>query len=619
MWWISQYYQSSTVPSGPGFKKGANPFAKTSQEPLDLLESITAIELASCVPFVKIEKIDKLGQPDTSMRPLMYDLTQGPGFNEGEDFGLDSNSFLERSLVSLNRLTVEFQQQYGQQLNREITIEFTVHRPDVVFDRTSEISWRQIMQPGMDFTLEYGWRGDTNLVRNPLFNGDGHITEAGQVLKSTQLIMLRVYNYSLQTTATGEVKVTVKALENGDLCLRSFRFSDAFEASIGSGFIRNQPDDVDNINALKGLLNRLTKKHGKGKDEYYLMGDILDNVIAPMIVTAGKLWGYTSVDLLLGKFNRDAGPQSDRYFGEPMADRGIEDFRIPVDVLLAKLQTHAAKGRALLLQNFISILIQTMNGEGPWKGGPYEQPNVLMKSETVKTESGIRLIMIIHDIKVGSHPFGKIEEGKNRIAIDKQSKEAVFEKLRSLGVPILEFARAGSLITDSSFNIQTDGLLQATQIDTAYKDQKSRVQESKMPDVESRKGQARNGELIMPISILEGEVQMHGNFAMEVFGRLWIDYFGSKEISGVFSVMGKTDQLEPGTFRSTFKMMSESIDPLNTRRQRSEEELNEAQERGKKLRAQKPTKDNQVGSSARSNGTTAAPKITGTPVRRGGT
>lgn len=560
------------------FKKGANPFAKTSQEPLDLLESITAVELASCVPFIKIEKIDRLGRAASDVRPLMYDLIQAPRFASAEDdqqFGLDGDTFIERALVSLQSLTVEFEQQYGQQIFRNVTIEFLVHHPSVVFDRSSKVAWREIMMEGKSFSLEYGWRGDPGIVRNPLFNGEGHITAAGQVLKSTQLVLLNVYSYDLAAQASGEVKVTIKAKENGDLCLREMRFSDAFEQSIGSGIA--QPDDVDNVRTLRGLLERLPRFRIKGRGEYYLMGDILDQIVAPMVIAAGKAWGYDGVDLLLGKFNKDAGPLSAQFFGAPMADAGIERFEVPVDVITDLLQGHFAKGRPLYLQSFISMLIQVMNKENAWASPPvgrsYQKPNVLMKSDTVQTARGLRLVLIIHDVTVGAHPFGLLDDGQHRIALEKQSKEEVLRKLSSLGVPVLEFARAGTLITDANFNLQPDPLLQSIQVDSAYRDRKDRTQQDRLPDVESRKGQARNGELMIPVSILEGEIQMHGNFALEVFGRFWIEFFGSKEISGVYSVRGKTDVLEAGAFRSTFKVISEGIDPMNTRRRRTEDEL----------------------------------------------
>ena len=578
MWWINQFFPVGTqAPTNVnGFRKGANPLARASQEPLSLLESITAVELASCVPFVKIEKIDRLGLAATDVRPLMYDLIQTPRFGSAEDdFGIDTDTFAERALVSLNSVSVEFDQQYGISIHRQVTMDFTVHHPAVVFNKDSRNSWREILMEGKSFTLEYGWRGDPSIVRNPLFNGDGHITESGEVLKSTQLILLIIHSYDLQITQAGEVRVTIKASENGDLALREMRFSDAFSNTIGTGLADSQQaDDIENMKALKGLLDRLVKKHGKGRDQYFLMGDILDSIVAPMVTQAGKTWGYDGVDLLLGNFNNVCGPQSSQYFGGPLAGTGIENFKVPVGVLMDELSRHYSKGRALLLQNFVTSIVNIINADTAWAAQPigvsYQKPQVLLKSDTVQTGNGTRLVIIVHDITVGTHPFGLFDKGQNWLPLENQSKEEVFRKLGSLGVPILEFARAGTLITDANFNLQPDALLQSIQVDSAYSDRKDRVQQAKLPDVESRKGQSRNGELRIPVSILEGEIQMHGNFAMDVFGQIWVDFFGARDISGVFSIRGKTDTLEPGTFRSSFKVISEGSDPLNTRRRRSD-------------------------------------------------
>lgn len=578
MWWIHQFYApGKTPPSGQGFKKGASPLARTSQEPIDLLEAMTPIELASCVPFIKIEKIDRLGRAASDSRPLMYDLVQTPQFGSaGSDFGIDSDTFMERALVSLNSVTVEYDQQYGQAIHRQVTMTFTVHHPAIVFSRASKVSWREIMMEGKSFTLEYGWKADPTLVKNPLFNGHGHVSDSGLVLKSTQLVLLMIHSYEMDVMQTGEVKVTIKASENGDLALREMRFSDAFDLSLGGG-VTTDVDDTQNVKTLRGLIGKLQKFPVKGKGEYYRMGDILDEIVAPMVISAGKTWGYDGVDLILGRFNKDSGPQSDKFFGAPTAERGIEEFRVPADVLNEKLQSHFAQGRALLLQNFISMIVNIMNAEDAWAGPPigtkYQKPHVLLKSETVQTAQGTRLVILIHDINVGSHPFTKKDDGLHRIPLDRQSPDEIFKKLRHLGVPALRFASAGTLITDAKFHLQPDTLLQSIQVDLAYKDRKDRVQQAKKPDVESRKGQARNGELRIPVSIVEGEIQMHGNFAMDVFGQIWIDFFGSKEVSGIFSIRGKTDVIEPGTFRSTFKVISEGLDPLNTRRQRTEEEL----------------------------------------------
>jgi hypothetical protein len=643
-WWIAQYYpRSEEPPPAPAqtFRKGANTLARASQEPIDLLESITAAEIASCVPFIKIEKIDKLGKAATDVRPLMYDLIQTPQFGSGQDsFGLDSDVFMERSLVSLLSLSVDFDQQYGISIHRQITLEFMVHHPAIVFDRASDNSWREIMMAGKAFTLEYGWKADPTIVKNPLFNGHGHITESGQVIKSTQLVMLVVSTYDIQVMQNGEVKVTIKASENGDLCLREMKFSDIFERTIGRNRVpvnlerdekkrklleeeqkkQDKADDIENVKALRALMAKPNKNPVKGVGQYYLMGEILDQVIAPMVVASGKIWGYAGVDLLLGKFNKEAGNQSKKYFGDAMADKGIENFRIPVDVVNEALTNYTSHGRAVYLQNFISVIIKFMNDAGAWADPPpgksVQKPHVLMKSETVQTDGGTRLLLVIQDTTVGAHPFGMYDNGQNRIALDKQSKSEIFTRLKNASVPILEFAKAGTLITDASFQLQPDALLQSIQVEGAYNDRKNRQQQTAMPDVESRKGQSSKGELLIPVSIVEGDIHMYGNFAMEVFGSFWIEFYGSKELSGMFHVRGKTDVLEAGTFRSTFKVISEGIDPLNTRKQLDAAEIQKVEDRKKDTLAKSKSKS-QAGQHSRSKTNTPGPKSTGTVVPRG--
>jgi len=644
-WWIAQYYSKSAVPPAGGqvFKKGANPLARNSQEPIDLLESITAMELASCVPFIKIEKIDKLGKAAKDVRPLMYDLIQTPQFGGGQDsFGLDSDVFMERSLVSLISLTVDFDQQYGISIHRQITIEFMVHHPAIVFDRSSDNSWREIMMAGKSFTLEYGWKADPTIVTNPLFNGHGTITESGQVLKSTQLVMLVVSSYDIQVMQNGEVKVVVKASENGDLCMREMKFSDIFERTIGRYRVpenlkvdkakqkkildaqkkQDNADDLENVKAIRAMMGKLKPTPVKGVGNYYLMGDILDHVIAPMVVTSGKIWGYDGVDLLLGKFNSQAGNQSKKYFGAAMADKGIENFRIPVDVVKEALTNYTSHGRAVFLYNFISVIIKFMNDVGAWADPPpgksVQKPHILMKSETVQTDRGIRLLLLIQDITVGAHPFGMYDNGQNRIALDKQSKSEIFAKLNSINVPILEFAKAGTLITDASFQLQPDALLQSMQTERAYNDRKDRQQQTQMTDVESRKGQSSRGELLIPVSIVEGDIHMHGNFAMEVFGSFWIEFYGSKELSGMFKIRGKTDTLEAGGFKTTVKVIAEAIDPLNTRKQLDAAEIQKIEDRKKDMLAKSKSKS-KAGAHSRTKTNTPGPKTTGTVVNRGST
>lgn len=581
------------------FIKNADPFANVSQDPIDLLESITAPELASCVPIIKITKIDKFGKPAADVRPLMYDLVQTPQFGpNADDFGLDSDIFVERALVSLNSLTVKYDLNYGLSMFRDVEIEFTVHHPAIVFDRTSKIAWREIMEEGKSFSLEYGWVADPTIVKNELFNGNGIVSDKGLIIKSTQSVLLNIYSYSTKLAATGEVTVVVKAKENGDLALRQTKFSDDFEAA----FEQNEADDIENVKRLKQLITSIDTIHGKNRDEFYKLGDILDKIIAPMIETAARNFGYSGygnstkasiygakvdipagpVALLLGKFNEDSCTQSKAWGGKAVAGKGIENFLIPKNILMKLLSSHFAAGRPLFLYTFILMIINLVVSDEAWaqnvQGQFSRKPEIMLKSDTLKNQDGShRLVMVIYDRKTGTDPFHQRDgnDSRNFIALEKQSKDNVLSKLKDLGVPVIEFAKAGSLILDASFDLQLDTLLQAHLVDVAYKDRKDRVEQTATPDTESRKGQSRNGELIIPVSILEGTLLMYGNFAMDVFAIMWVEFFGSSQISGVYHAIGKVDKIEPGKFTSEIKIMSEGIDPLNTRRMRTNAELAE--------------------------------------------
>ncbi len=586
------------------FRKGPeiNPFAGASQEPMQLLESISAMELASCVPIVKIVKIDpRTGRPDTESRPLMFDLIASPQFGSTADgFGVDSDSFKERALVSMQSLRVEYKLSYGLTTFREITLNFTVHHPELVFDRFSKIPWRDILEEGMSFSMEYGWSADPSIVKNNLFNGIGHVSPSGYVIKSTQTVLLVVNRYTLRVKQTGEVEVTVHALENGDIALRETRFSDAFENASKQGLfgmralvdssLDGHGSDDRNVARVKSLIDDLVPQTSMGRGNMYRMGDILDEVIAPMIEAAGRSFGYSGspgpVELLLGNFNSRTGRQSDQYGGRHLGGlTSIAEFLIPANKLRDDLSGHFAKGRSMLLKNFIDIIINAMNSAEAWSPFTLSQakPQLMMKTDTVKNSDGsLKLVLTIYDRKTVTDVFKDSEH----LPLDQQSRDKVMKALSDRDVPVLEFARAGSLIIDASFEMQPDPLLQNIQINTAYRDRKDRVEQTQMPDSESRRGQSGPRDIV-PISILQGSVTMHGNFVLDSFALLWVEFFSSSAISGVFHVLEKTDTIEPGTFTSTFNLISEGIDPLNTRRRRSDAEFAEEIERGKKTRREK--------------------------------
>lgn len=560
-----------------------NPFARASVG-MSLLESITAPELASAVPIVKITKIDnRTGAPDTSHRPLMFDLIQTPQFAGMQD----DLSFRERSMVSLVSLNIDTNLSYGFMMWRKVTLDFIVHQPALVFDRDSRIPWRELLEVGNSFSLEYGWNGaipnPTTQRVNPLFDGLGYSdNRTGLVVPSTETILLVVYQYSTRLTANGEVSLTINALENGDIALREARFSDSVESALEDLILGPQPegkprsiDDKQNAQRILNVIESLPTSNVGGRGALLRMGDVLDRAVAPLIDGACRNFGYERVDMFLGNFNPRAGSQSKEWGGGLMTGHTIADFMVPKNVVVDRFSKMAANGRVILLRNVINDLIAIMAPEiGGWaQAGASEKidrPNVALGTRTITDRSTgrSRLVLFIFDRKQNIRTFSNDPtDTTDFIDPSQQTKERVFKKLAEKGVPIVEFGRSESMIIDASFEFTPDPLFQAILVDTAYRDVKDRAAWTGLSDAETRVGKADPAELI-PFSTLKGEITMIGNFVLESFGKVWIEFFGASDISGVFHVLEKHDTIVPGKFESRITVQSEGIDPMNTRRKR---------------------------------------------------
>lgn len=552
-----------------------NPFSAAAREGLVLFESITPAQLASAVPRIVITKVDfRTGRPTDDSRPLMLDLVETPQFGSigGAEFGADRDRFLERATVSLMSLDVKTSLQYGVDSLKEVTLAFTVHRPDIVFDRSSHIPWRDILEEGNSFTLEYGWIANPVACPNDLFNGFGHVSADGTVIKATETVLLLVARWETRLRQSGEVDVTVFAYENGDVALRETRFADVAGPVVGiagsSGPNGTSPrvSDDDAARSLFTRLKQVAPTVLRGRGRFVRLGDVMDDVAAPMIEAAVRQFGYRGsppVRLSIANFNSRAGRQSDAWGGRHMGGAtSISDFLVPIDRMVEEFSRHLSSGRAMLLRNFLNILIGFVNSDEAWSRvvGSELRPLIGVSYETVRVRDGMTLTMMVLD----RNAVGDNVKRLRRLPLDRQTRADVMGALADANVPVLEFTRAGSLILDASFSMQPEPLLQSIQVETAEAGRKDRVQRTRMPDVESRRGQALPHDII-PISILEGDVTLNGNFIVNPFDRIWVEFFGSSAISGIFNVIGKTDHIEPGKFTTQVHLVSEGIDPLNTR------------------------------------------------------
>lgn len=546
-----------------------NPFSAGAREGIKILESITPSEFANCVPRIIITKIDfKTGKPiEDKSKSLVFDMIKQPDFNN--QFGLDNDSFIERSLVSLQSLTVKSELQYGIDSLRQINLKFIVHKPEIVFDRDTKIAWHEILEEGKSFSLEYGWSADYSVCKNDLFNGFGHVTNQGIVIKSVSVLLLIVSKWTASLKANGEVEINITAFENGDIALREARFSDVSSNALS---IDKLDDGAKSLFVKLKNLTKFTTVAKKGKFIKFI--DLLNEIVSPLLGETVKMFGYKGsppLILNLANFNINACKQSDSWGGQNVSNSSIGEFILPYEQLIEALTKHLAIGKSMLLRNFLNIIFKLVNSDEAWNyiRGNQIRPNIGVLYNTIKSKNGgITLVVTILD----RNAIGDNVKKLSILSLEKQTRNDVFKALNDADVPIIEFKRGGSVIIDANFEAQPDPLLQSIQMETAESIRKDKVQKNKIPDVDSRVGQARPRDIV-PISSLSGDIVMLGNFVIGPFDRVWVDFYGSSQISGIFNVLEKTDTLEVGKFISSFRVISESIDPLNTRKKFDDLEL----------------------------------------------
>ena len=537
------------------------------QKPIDLIEGLTAMQAASLIPYVKITRLDpQTGRPMREDRPLMYDLTRSPQFaGTGPEFGMDGDTFLERGFVSLTSLEAKSNQWYGFMTYFDVTMQFTVHNPAVVFDPGNGIAWRELLEEQNSFSVEYGWKADLGIVAdNPVFNGEGYYdVVSGQVVLPSRIFLLQIERYTIGFKANGEADVTIYAKENGDIGLRQTRLDDVLDGTFSSRTVKSRvtpSDEKKSVAVLKSRIEGVQSVVIPGKGKFLKMDDVLQTVMYPLVENACRAFGYDGVDMVVGNFNLLAGRQPEKWGGADLSGRSIGEFLVPLNELQKAITFYVAQGVSLRLHDVLAQLLNVMNGQFWTLDDPEGKPEIFLSAQTVPRNGGHHLVLIVGDRKEDANRTKSL----TKLAPSEQSKAMVFSKLKAAGIPILEFGRANSLITEANFDLQPDPQFQGILVDRAYKAPKDREQITHLPDAETRKDFARPHDII-PLSILKGSITMIGNFVMQMFSTLWIEFFGSAQVSGIFNVNCVVDSLRPGQFTTKMDVISMGLDPLNTR------------------------------------------------------
>lgn len=548
------------------------PYSPSSTRAVDLLDSMTDVELASCVPYLRIRQVDAATRQPLPGDGIMAAILSPPTF--GDALGRS-----ERPEVSLESVVIKSNMSWGTTTTTTVDIAFVVHRPEAVFSVASPSPWRSLLVEGNVFQLDFGWSGNTT---NELFNGVGYFDrESGFSTPSRRSLIFLVPKYDFDVTTSGEMRFTVHAIEAYDIGLRQLRV-DTTRLLPPTGGVATGPNGAPVEDLGKGLdqeqvkssLERLLatldgRTIRKGRAVYNRFGDVFDLLVVPQLRRFIPLFGYASVSAYVGNFNPRAG-RTNKDFGDmPLGGASIAEFPVPRKVLRETLARFVMLGQKMNVDNFVSHLVNLMNA-APWMGAQREGANVRVPSVKYRVTSVERrdstqeMVFTVFDEHEGSAPFDAVQDA---MRFGTESRAEVLRKVRDQNVPIVSFGRGSTLVRDNSFQVIQDELMRSIMVEKSMPDRDLRTSIVPKPDPAGRRGGARSQDLIQ-LGHVQGTLGMRGNFVFDMFAAVWIDFFEATEFSGLFTVRGVQHDLRAGQFNTTVEVISAG-DPLNTRRRLS--------------------------------------------------
>jgi len=599
---LAKIAEQAKFESGKKFQnlKDFNPAWKASQKSIEILESLTALDLASAVPYIKISQLvnGELVDP-----PLNAQFSRPPEF--GAVIG-DRGRFGERPPVSIERLQISTKQNVGYFILQEIELDIVVHRPSVMFDvqsgrftETDENRWASLITPGKTHIVHYGWKGAS---RNPLFNGEGFDDDESKdyennptVIDSVKSIAMTTYYYTFSLTQNGEIKIKIKGWQNGDYVLRNLLVGENKDTKAETNKDAQSNNEVPiqhffakvESRLLKEVLqkrirdfSRIEKESGKVVTTKKITIEEAINALGigeSISEIAIKFWGYNDVKLVIGGFNDLIPTESAKAYGaKDYKGMGIGEFEVNKDDIIKMIGEVVKNGVQLNVKVFLSNIINFVNNPASWGSGIREinntkfstqPPTVLIKviEQKAKGKQNKDLLIIIFDLKKELIKFNKgdeITEFKGR----ESTRAKVKEKLKSYNIPFISLGGGTSFIKNAEFEVIMDNDIQRAKIEEAS-NMLERQQLVSSTSGENKKEVTENFHLLWS-SALQGNMTMLGNFALDTFGFIWID-FGVPLWDGVYNIRKRTDTLSAGEFSTMIELYSEASDPLNTRHRKT--------------------------------------------------
>jgi hypothetical protein len=562
----------------------SRPFLSISQDVIDVLESVTAAEKAQAVPLMRIWRIDpRTGDPvhgrdGVPSAPLSNKMVEPPMF--GATLDSPEIRFRERPPVSMERVSIRSEAPRGVITYRTVELTFVIHRPDVLFgeiDRDAD-NWSDLLIPGNVFALEYGWRASRG-VKNELLNGEGFSDPHPSppvVVPAVSRIRFAVTNYTFHISPDNQISISVSAYEDGEFNLR--------QAVLGASAVRarvaNAPPRIlispateayneDGLRVVESLQKMVGEDLRSRADKRgnVLFRDVCDVLFARTIDDTYRELGYNPPTLWLGFFNERAGRPAPKFTSTDMSGRPLGDFSIPLRMVETVFSNLLKTGDQLTLYNFINPFLTFFRDPRNWdrsqaridKDGSQRHtiPQVAIRSII----NGKTVAVYIFDIEREFTKFAESDRMTNEELLGgPATRERVRSVLRQRGIPLITFQRGLSYIETSSFDVMNDDQIKSILMRRYLQPTRSDVL-----DISKRLklDRAVDPRQILYSSAIQGEITMLGNFALDVFGLVWLE-FGVSAWDGPFYVMSREDVISPGSFTTKVGFRSAGTDPLGT-------------------------------------------------------
>lgn len=564
------------------------PFTSITQDTVDLLESVTAADKGMAVPRIKIWQVDRTGRPIHSdsygrpTAPLSLQFVEPPRFGQSMSDG--HSRYRERPPVSVERISVKWQNPNGIIQYKILHLSFMVHRPDVVFgeiDPTID-SFVSMIIPGNLFVLEYGWRAGQG-VKNGLLNGDGFNDQRGHIVPGTTRVKFIITNYSFKIQQDGQISFEVEAYEDGEFNVRQslgITLPPATATVSGQKNTIDEPKDPYQDPQFTGLLQQARnkirkhvqpqkKKGQKGLPDLVRFQDVADILFSPVIEDAYKRLGYKTINLFMGHFNERVGQPAPQYKLTPTGNpTSIGDFFLPMKEVENIFNRVTHLGQQLTVYNFLIPFITLFNSPQTWDRSKAKKNTQGIQEESLP-EIAVKTIVnkdvvnfYLVDLKREFTRFASSDQlPPNQLVGGKVTRDAVKNVCRNANVPFVSFQKGNSYIQESSFGVVADEQMKAIFI-RRYMD-RVRQEITKTPDVQQKQGTGVDPRQVLYSSAISGDITMLGNFAFDVFQLIWLD-FGVERWDGPFRVQEREDTIEAGSFLTKIHIISEGNDPLGT-------------------------------------------------------